>query len=66
MKNNYLLDIDFNTIYTPTIMSQFKLPIGDFTELNQTELEEFQNQDLMQVDVISGTDYYICSDIKTC
>ena len=29
MKSNYLLYVNFNSLY-PTIMSQFKLPMGDF------------------------------------
>ena len=33
MESNYLLYVDFNSLY-PTIMSQFKLPTGDFVELN--------------------------------
>ena len=33
MKSNYLLYVDFNSLY-PTIKSQFKLPMGDFVELN--------------------------------
>ena len=39
-KSNYLLYIDFNSLY-PTTMSQFKLPQGDFHELNQDEMSSF-------------------------
>ena len=63
MESNYLLYVDFNSLY-PTIMSQFKLPTGDFVELNDEELNEFMKQDLTQVDVEGDTGYYVYCDIK--
>ena len=63
MESNYLLYIDYNSLY-PTIMSQFKLPTGDFVELNAEEVDKFMKQDLTQIDVESDTDYYLYCDIK--
>ena len=63
MESNYLLYVNFNSLY-PTIMSQFKLPTGDFVELNGEELNEFMKQDLTQVDVEGDTGYYVYCDIK--
>ena len=63
MKSNYLLYIDFNSLY-PTVMSQFKLPMGDFVELNGEELEDFKNQVLTKIDVEGDTGYYIHCNIK--
>ena len=62
MKSNYLLYVDFNSLY-PTVMSQFKLPMGDFAELSESELIEFQKQDLVQIDTIGDIGYYIYCDI---
>ena len=62
MESNYLLYVDFNSLY-PTIMSQFKLPTGDFVELND-EVNEFMKQDLTQVDVEGDSGYYMYCDIK--
>ena len=50
MKSNYLLYVDFNSLY-PAIMSQFKLPMDDFVELNWEELSDFKNQVLTEIDV---------------
>ena len=63
MKSNYLLYIDFNSLY-PTVMSQFELPMGDFVELNGEELSDFKNQDLTEIDVEGDTGYYIYCNIK--
>ena len=63
MKSNYLLYIDFNSLY-PTVMSQFKLPMSDFVELNGEELEDFKNQVLTEIDVEGDTGYYIYCNIK--
>ena len=57
MKSNY------NSLY-PSIMSNFKLPIGDFVELNGEELNNFKNQDLTNIDNKGDTTYYIYCDIK--
>ena len=45
MKSNYLLYIDFNSL----VMSKFKLPMGDFVELNGEELNNFKNQDITNI-----------------
>ena len=45
-------------------MSQFKLPTGDFVELNDEEVNEFMKQDLTQVDVEGDSGCYIYCDIK--
>ena len=50
MKSNYLLYIDFNSLY-PSVMSKFKLPMGDFVELNGEELNNFKNQDITNIDI---------------
>ena len=63
MNSNYLLYVDFNSLY-PTVMSQFKLPMGDFVELNGEELNNFKNQDLTKIDVEGDTGYYVYCDIK--
>ena len=63
MTSNYLLYVDFNSVY-PRVMSQFKLPIGDFVELNGEELEDFKNQVLTEIDVEGDTGYYICCTIN--
>ena len=63
MKSNYLLYDDFNSLY-PTVMSQSKLPMGDFVELNGEELEDFKNQVLTEIDVEGDTGYYIYCNIK--
>ena len=62
MNSNYLLYVDFNSLY-PTVMSQFKLPMGDFVELNGKELD-FKNQVLTEIDVEGDTGYYIYCNIK--
>ena len=63
MESNYLLYVDFNSLY-PTIMSQFKLPTGDFVELNEEELNDFMKQDICNVNVEDDTGYYVYCDIK--
>ena len=63
MKSNYLLYVDFNSLY-PTVMSHFKLPKGDFVELSGEELEDFKNQILTEIDVEGDTGYYIYCNIK--
>ena len=45
-------------------MSQFKLPMGEFIELNENEVKDFQNQDLMQIDVTGDIGFYIYCGIK--
>ena len=60
-KSNYLLYIDFNSLY-PTCMSKYKLPMGDFREMNGPELEEFLKQDLSQIDTDGDTGYFIHCD----
>ena len=40
-ESNYLLYVDFNSLY-PSVMSKFKLPMGDFAELNEMELNTFK------------------------
>ena len=63
MKNNYLLYVDFNSLY-PMVMSQFKLPMGDFAELSGEELEDFKNQILTEIDVEGDTGYHLYYNIK--
>ena len=63
MKSNYLLYVNFNSLY-PTILSQFKLPMGYFVELNGEELKDFKNQVLAEIDVEGDTGYYIYCNIK--
>ena len=63
MKSNYLLYVDFNSLH-PSVMSQFKLPMGDSVELNGDELSDFKNQVLTEVDVEGDTGYYIYCSIK--
>ena len=63
MKSSYLLCVDFNSLY-PTVMSQFKLPMGDFVELSGEELEDFKNQVLTEIDVEGDTGNYIYCNIK--
>ena len=63
MESNYLLYVNFNSLY-PTIMSQFKLPTGDFVELNEEEINDFMKQDICKVDVEGDTGYYVYCDIK--
>ena len=63
MKSNYILYVDFISLY-PTVMSQFKLPMGDFVELSGEELEDFKNQNLTEIDVEGDTGYYIYCNIK--
>ena len=63
MKSNYLLYVDYNSLY-PTVMSQFKLPMGDFVESNEQKLSDFKNQDLTEIDVKGDTGYYLYCNIK--
>ena len=42
-ESNYLLYVDFNSLY-PSVMSKFKLPMGDFIELNEMELNTFKSR----------------------
>ena len=63
MKSNYLPYVDFNSLY-PSVMSKFKLPMGDFVELNGEELNNFKNQDITNIDIEGETGYYIYCDIK--
>ena len=63
IKSNYLLYIDFNSLY-PRVMSKFKLPMGDFVELNGEELNNFKNQDITNIDIEGETGYYIYCNIK--
>ena len=35
-------------------MSKFKLPMGDFAELNEMELNTFKNQDITNIDTEGG------------
>ena len=60
-KSNYLLYVDFNSLY-PTTMSQFKLPQGEFYELNQDELRSFLDQDLCSIDTQGDYGYYLHID----
>ena len=62
MKSNYLLYVDFNSLY-PSVMSKFKLPIGDFIQLQGEEFDNFKNQDLTALDIEGETGYYIYCDI---
>ena len=62
-ESNYLLCVDFNSLY-PSVMSKFKLPMGDFVELNEMELNTFKKQDITNIDTEGDTDYYIYCDIK--
>ena len=41
-----------------------KLPMGDFIELNEMELNTFKNQDITNIDTEGDTGYYIYCDIK--
>ena len=54
MKSNFLLYIDFNSLY-PSVVSKFKLPMGDFVELNGEELNNFKNQDITNIDIEEET-----------
>ena len=63
MESNYLLYVDYNSLY-PGVMSKFKLPTGDFVELNEMELNIFKNQDITNIDIEGYTGYYIYCDIK--
>ena len=63
MKNNCLLYVDFNSLY-PSVISKFKLSMGDFVELNGEELNIFKNQDITNIDIEVETGYYIYCDIK--
>ena len=58
MNSNYLLYVDFNSLY-PTVMSQFKLPMGDFVELSGEDLEDFKNRNLTEIDVEGDTLLYL-------
>ena len=58
MKSNYLLYVDFNSLY-PSVMSKFKLPIGDFIQLQGEEFNNFKNRDLTALDIEGEIGYYI-------
>ena len=62
-ESNYLLYIGFNSLY-PSVMSKFKLPMGDFVKLNEMELNTFKNHDITNIDTEGNTGYYIYCDIK--
>ena len=62
-KSNYLLYIDFNSLY-PTCMSTFKLPKGGFRKLEGREFSDFINQDLTMIDSNGEEGYYIHCDIQ--
>ena len=53
-----MLYVDFNSLY-PSVMSKFKLSMGDFVELNEMELNTFKNQDITNIDTEGDTGYYI-------
>ena len=56
--SNYLLYIDFNSLY-PTCMSTFKLPCGEFKQLNEGEQESLILQGLKNIDPNGDIGYFI-------
>ena len=60
-KSNYILYVDFNSLY-PTTMSQFKLPQGDFKELSLQEKQSFLRQDICSMDTQGDYGYFLHID----